>query len=85
MHTSPMKTTPPTQLYANNHLLVYCWVPVTVIKYHLCKQNSLLSIIMLPDTKRLWLSEFRLLTVSAAVRLIPRPPALVLRRNTKMS
>ena len=31
------------------------------------------------------MSEFRILTVSAAVRLIPRPPALVLRRNTKMS
>ena len=26
-----------------------------------------------------------LVTVSAAVRLIPRPPALVLSRNTKMS
>ena len=86
-YTARIKCTPPNEaIIPNNHLLVNCWVPITVIEYHLYKQNKLLSTTMVPDNKRLLhLLEFRPLTVSAAVRLIPRPPALVLSRNTKMS
>lgn len=63
-------------------LLVHRGVPVAVVKDDLepktqRRQRALLMC---------WLSSFcRPLTVSAAVRLMPSPPALVLSRKTKMS
>ena len=65
-YTARIKCTPPNEgIIPNNHLLVNCWVPITVIEYHLYKRNKLLSTTLVPDNKRLLhLSEFRPLTVS---------------------
>ena len=74
------------------YLLIDCWIPVTVIEDNLKTNNSRVN---KKTTKQqdqqhhtaYFLSTVNLsyITVSAAVRLIPRPPARVLSRKTKIS
>ena len=75
-----------------SYLLIDCWIPVTVIEDNLKTNNSRVN---KKTTKQqdqqhhtaYFLSTVNLsyITVSAAVRLIPRPPARVLSRKTKIS
>ena len=74
------------------YLLIDCWIPITVIEDNLKKQQqqsqqtnnqtttSTTSHGVFSSTVNL-----SYITVSAAVRLIPRPPARVLSRKTKIS
>ena len=59
-------------------LLVNSWVPITVIENNLKATTINLG-------KKLKKAIGQLSTVSAAVKLIPRPPARVLKRNTNIS
>lgn len=67
-------------------LLVHGGVPIAVIKDDLEQRHNATFIRLLTSAAGV-LAEllFQPLTVSAAVRLMPSPPALVLSRKTKMS